>query len=531
MRLVFRLLVVVCGTLAGVAAGLAQGEKRVALVIGNSAYQHTRVLPNPRNDAEAIAKLLRANGFVDVTLKHDLDYRAMREAMRLFGEAARGADIALFYYGGHGIEVAGENYLIPTDAKLLRDTDLEYEAVTLASVLGVVGRAKRLRVAILDACRNNPLGESMTLSAGIMRSVTRGLARIEPKGDVLVAYSARAGTLAQDGVGRHSPYAEALLKHMMTPGLDVRLMFGKVRDQVLAATRQQQEPYIYGSLSGDVIPLVPGLVAPPHPVTRQDRFEEARQAFQDAKGSQQRLAAVAEHYKDTIYGEYARQEIQAMLKAEQERNRAEEATKQAAEAAKKKADEEARAKAETERQRLALLQQDEQRKRIEAATARQAAEAAKKKADDDARLEAAAAKKQAEGEARAKRATEEAAERKRLKQEEERKQGAEETKIAALPKIEKPAGSGSFAGSWTITWHGPKCTPSSGSYSIRIEGDFIHLGALTPSGRVRWSQRIVQFARSRTGHFSGGLRGNSGSGQFRVGSNPACKGTWTARRN
>jgi len=130
----------------------ALAEKRVALVIGNSVYQHTRELPKPRNDAEAIAKLLRAHGFVDVTLKNDLDYRAMREAVRLFGEAASAAEIALIYYGDHGLEVAGENYLVPTDAQLLREADLEYEAVTLASVLSAVGRAKRLRVVILDAC-------------------------------------------------------------------------------------------------------------------------------------------------------------------------------------------------------------------------------------------------------------------------------------------------------------------------------------------------------------------------------------------
>jgi uncharacterized caspase-like protein len=162
--------------------------------------------------------------------------------VRVFGDTAHSADIALIYYGGHGLEVAGENYLVPVDAKLLRDADLEYEAVTLASVLSAAGTAKHLRVVILDACRNNPLGAKISLRAGTVRSASRGLARIEPKGDVLVAYAARAGTLALDGSGRHSPYAEALLKHMMTPGLDVRLMFGKVRDQVLNATRRSKNP-------------------------------------------------------------------------------------------------------------------------------------------------------------------------------------------------------------------------------------------------------------------------------------------------
>src|SRR5262245_17952446 len=257
VRYVVWLVAFICSCVAVLGAVPAHAEKRAALVIGNSAYQHTRALPNPKNDAEAIAKLLAEKGF-DVTLNSDLDYRAMRDAVRAFASTAREADVALVYYSGHGIEIAGENYLVPIDAKLVRDSDLEYESVTLASVLSATANARRLRVVVLDACRNNPLGERIVLGSGVTRSVTRGLARIEPRGDMLVAYAARAGTLAQDGAGRHSPYADALLKHMGTPGLDVRLMFGKVRDQVLAATRQEQEPFIYGSLTGDVIALVPG---------------------------------------------------------------------------------------------------------------------------------------------------------------------------------------------------------------------------------------------------------------------------------
>jgi formylglycine-generating enzyme required for sulfatase activity len=175
----------------------------------------------------------------------------------------------------------------------------------------VVSGARKLKLVILDACRNNPLGERIILSSGVARSF-RGLARIEPKGEVLVAYAAKAGKLALDGVGRHSPYAQALLEHMATPGLDVIRMFGRVKETVLDATQGAQEPWIYGSPGGEAIALVPGLVAPPHPVTRQQRVAEARQAFEDAKGSEQRLAAVAERYKDTIYGDYARQELKRL---------------------------------------------------------------------------------------------------------------------------------------------------------------------------------------------------------------------------
>jgi hypothetical protein len=232
--------------------------KRVALVIGNAEYKHTRPLPNPKNDADAIAKLLRDIGFDEVTLHVDLDYRSMREAVRLFGHVAHGAEIAIVYYAGHGLELAGENYLVPVDAKLVRDIDLGYEAVTLASMLDAASAARKLKLVILDACRNNPLGERIALRSGVTRSVPRGLARIEPNGDVLVAYAAKAGTLAYDGAGRHSPYAEALLKHMATPGLDVLRMLGRVREDVLQATHDVQEPWIYVSPSGDTIALVPG---------------------------------------------------------------------------------------------------------------------------------------------------------------------------------------------------------------------------------------------------------------------------------
>jgi uncharacterized caspase-like protein len=299
VRYVIRLGVLFCCALASLAT--ASADRRVALVIGNSAYRHTAALLNPKNDAEAIAKLLRDMGFDDVALKIDLDYRAMRESVRAFGRTAREAHVAVVYFAGHGLEVAGENYLVPIDAKLVRDADLEYEAVTLASVLSAVGGARRLRVVILDACRNNPLGEKIALRTGITRSVTRGLARIEPSGDVLVAYAAKAGTLAEDGSGANSPFATALIEHMATPALDVRLMFGKVRDSVLAATRQRQEPYTYGSLSGDVVPLVPGT-----PPTKAQQVELLYWASVKDSTSPSVLSTYLDRYPDGEFAPIAR---------------------------------------------------------------------------------------------------------------------------------------------------------------------------------------------------------------------------------
>jgi uncharacterized caspase-like protein len=166
MRSFVRLFAAAWFAMAAFSADPANAEKRVALVIGNSAYQRTRALPNPRNDAGAIAKLLRDSGFAEVALRSDLDYRAMREAVRMFGDTARGADVALVYYAGHGLEVAGENYVVPVDAKLLRDFDLDYEAVALTLLLSAVDGARTLKLVVLDACRNNPLGERMGLRGG-----------------------------------------------------------------------------------------------------------------------------------------------------------------------------------------------------------------------------------------------------------------------------------------------------------------------------------------------------------------------------
>lgn len=237
-------------------ASAARAEKRVALVIGNSSYTGVPALPNPKGDAGAVARLLKANGFDDVDLRTDLDFNAMRLAFRDFGGKVQGADVAVVYFAGHGLELGGENYLIPVDARLASDASVGYEAVTLSSVLATVQPAGRLKLVILDACRNNPFSQQMKIAGGATRSLTRGLGRIEPPGDVLVAYSAKAGTVAQDGAGGHSPYTEALLAHLPTPGLDIRLVMGAVRDSVVAKTKSletPQEPFIYGSLGGQQV--------------------------------------------------------------------------------------------------------------------------------------------------------------------------------------------------------------------------------------------------------------------------------------
>lgn len=244
--------------LPGVVGVYAASETRIALTIGNSAYVHTAALPNPRRDAQAMAAALQGLGF-KVIAGYDLDYAATKDLLRRFGAEAATADVALFYYAGHAVQVDGQNYLLPVDTRLREEGDLKYESYPLDWAMQELGRAHKLRLAILDACRDNPLAQTMARTLGARSAaVERGLARIDaPTRDTLIAYATRAGATADDGRGEHSPYTAALLNHIGTPGVDVIRMFGLTRDTVLAATGNRQEPYIYGSLGGEGWYFVP----------------------------------------------------------------------------------------------------------------------------------------------------------------------------------------------------------------------------------------------------------------------------------
>jgi Caspase domain len=244
------------------AGGEAFAEKRVALVIGNSSYSHAPVLDNPVNDATAVSVMLEGAGFNVVETRSNLDNVEMRRAIRDFSAATRDADVAVVFYAGHGLEVDGNNYLIPTDAKLVIDIDVEDEAIALDRVLRMIEPARSLRLVILDACRDNPFVKTMkrTLAS---RSFGRGLAKVEPTtSNTLIAFAAKAGSTASDGDGAHSPFTTALLKHLLAPGLDLRIAFGKVRDEVLVNTGSRQEPHVYESLGGTTIALVPAETVP-----------------------------------------------------------------------------------------------------------------------------------------------------------------------------------------------------------------------------------------------------------------------------
>src|SRR5438445_10289275 len=294
----------------------AFAEKRVALVLGNSAYQNVARLPNPVNDGTVIAATLKNAGFDIVEERHDLPAAETRRALRDFADRARDADIAVVYYAGHGIEVDGTNYLIPVDAKLERDTDVYDEAFSLDRVLLAIEPAKQLRLVILDACRDNPFAKTMKRTVA-SRAIGQGLAKAEPTSpNMLIAYSAKAGSTALDGDAKNSPFTMALAKHLTTPGLDVRRAFGFVRDEVLKTTSYRQEPFVYGSLGGEDVPLVPVKATAPAATPQADIRRDYELAQQI--GNKAALNAFVAQYPDGFYAELARSQL-AKITAEETR--------------------------------------------------------------------------------------------------------------------------------------------------------------------------------------------------------------------
>ena len=373
----------------------ALAEKRVALVIGNSSYDKVARLGNPSNDATLMAETLKTVGFDNVDLRRDLKIADMRRALRDFVDKAADADVAVVYYAGHGIEVDGVNYLIPVDAVLERDRDIYDEALPLERVLVAVEPAKKLRLVILDACRDSPFTRTMkrTLAS---RAIGRGLAKVEPTSpNTLIAFASKAGSTASDGDGKNSPFTTALVNHVTKPGLDLRKAFGYVRDDVLKSTGNRQEPYMYGSLGGDDLPLVPakpvatGPQADPQAAVRRD-YELALQL-----GTREIWEAFLRTYPDGFYAELAKGQLKRVA--------AEETRSSAAEKARLAEQEKARLAAEGARQaelaKAAAAAKKAEEARIAAEKARQieqekaaAAERARQAEQEKVRLAAEKAK-------------------------------------------------------------------------------------------------------------------------------------------
>jgi uncharacterized caspase-like protein len=328
------------------ASDAALADKRVALVIGNSTYQNAPKLPNPARDAAAISDMLKKANFDVVESVRDANNQDMRRVLREFADKSVNADMAVVYFAGHGIEVEGQNYLIPTDAVLQRDRDVYDEAISLERILQTLEPAKSLRLVILDACRDNPFTKSMKRVTAL-RSLNRGLIAVEPmKANTLIAYAAKGGSTAEDGDGENSPFAAALLKYLPTPNLDLRQAFGLVRDDVMKATDNKQEPFVYGSLGGATVSLVQtaslatttssDAAAGAAPPATANPAAEVRRDYEYAErvGTKQGWESFLKTHATGFYADLARAQL-SKLNAEQ-------ASTSAAEKAKKAAEEKAR---------------------------------------------------------------------------------------------------------------------------------------------------------------------------------------------
>lgn len=293
------------------APSAAWADKRVALIVGNSTYQTVPQLPNPSRDASAVAKMFKDAGFDTVDLQLNVGNLEFKRAIRRFETTADQADIAVVYYAGHGLEISGTNYLIPVDARLASDRDADDEAILLERLVSSADGAKRLRLVILDACRDNPFVSTMRRERkAANRAVVAGLGKVEPTStDTLIAYAAKAGSTADDGDGLHSPFTAAVLKNLTIPGLDVRLAFGRVRDEVLKVTASRQEPFVYGSLGGGNVSLVP-----PPPVPQETPVSDVKADYDLVQriGTKRAWEVFLGTHPTGFYAELARAQIEQL---------------------------------------------------------------------------------------------------------------------------------------------------------------------------------------------------------------------------
>jgi hypothetical protein len=281
----------------------ADAEKRVALVVGNTHYAHSPVLSNPVNDASDIAEVLKSLGF-EVLLGLDLDKRSFDLKVRDFARALNDADTGLFFYAGHGLQLSLQNYLIPVDAAVEGEPDLDFEGVRLDLVLKhmELNREGKTNIVFLDACRDNPFTENLARSMGTRGvNVGHGLAPVQTGVGTFIAYSTQPGNVAADGAGRNSPFAAALKRHIAEPGRDLTAIMIEVRKDVLEATRGRQVPWDHSALTQDFYfdlasaggNLPKGAItSPPVDEAVQRRLQELEQELKKKSDPQQTANAV-----------------------------------------------------------------------------------------------------------------------------------------------------------------------------------------------------------------------------------------------
>ena len=260
----FLAVAVAVGAIAAMSAS-ASAASRVALVVGNSAYKSGAVLDNPANDAADIGAALDKIGF-EVIVAQNVTRETFVKDVRAFSERAQGAEIAFLFYAGHGLQMNGDNYLLPVDAKIEGPGDVRFNTISMADIQQEMEGGARTNIIVLDACRNNPFVVKVT--KGERAVAAQGLGRVDAAGEgSLIVYSTQPNNVALDGEGRNSPFTAALLKHIATPGLEVRQMISRVRGDVLAATVRRQMPWDSSSLVGDV--YLAGSLDAPAPAASQ----------------------------------------------------------------------------------------------------------------------------------------------------------------------------------------------------------------------------------------------------------------------
>jgi uncharacterized caspase-like protein len=325
-------------------AGLAaQAEKRVALVIGNAAYQNTPALGNPVNDADDMAAALQRVGFT-VQIERDLSKRGMEGALARFARLAEDADTAMFFYAGHGIQYRGTNYLMPVDARMDDEISITYELLRIDDVMFSLERARGVKLLVLDACRNNPLLDRL-VRRGTTRdaAVSRGLARVDARGGMVIAYSTQADQVAVDGTGRNSPFTSALVKYIAEPGLEVGSLFRRVAIEVDRMTGGRQLPELWVTLRSEFY------------LNGRETDLQAWSKIRTSDDSGQ-LASFIRTYPDSVLAPEVRQRLDAIERGRTDRDRVE----------RERREQSAREQVEQERERLAreLARERAERERL-----------------------------------------------------------------------------------------------------------------------------------------------------------------------
>lgn len=294
-------------------ASASAEARRVALVIGNAAYKETAPLSNTGNDANDVAAALKRLQF-DVLLGIDLDKRGMERLIRQFEQTLAGADVALFFYAGHGLQIAGQNHLVPVDARLATEGDIDFESLPLSLVLTRMEREAKTSLVLLDACRDNPLARNLARTMGTRSTALRqGLAEVKTGVGTLISFSTQPGNVALDGDGRNSPYTAALLKEIERPGRDFLSSLAAVRGAVLSSTKGKQVPWEHTSLLGPVFLNDTPPAAAPAPAPGS-AAAEAWGAVKDSASAAE-LEAFVRRFGDTFYGDLARNRLAELSKS------------------------------------------------------------------------------------------------------------------------------------------------------------------------------------------------------------------------